>query len=68
MKTQLTPDEKLRAAHAHLILGVDQTIIAMLFGVNLGRVNEAVMEVRKSVHNVEPVKRTRGRPRKGAEK
>jgi hypothetical protein len=68
MKTQLTPDEKLRAAHAHLILGVDQAIIAMLFGVNLGRVNEAVMEVRKSVNGPAPVKSTRFRPREGEAK
>lgn len=68
MKTHLTPDEKLRAAHAHLINGVDQHVIALLFGVNAGRVNEAIMVIRAAIADIQPVKRTRGRPRKGAAK
>jgi hypothetical protein len=51
-KTSLTPDEKLRAAYAHLINGVDQHHIASLFGVNSGRVNEAIMDVRKAIYGV----------------
>ena len=47
-KSHLTPDEKLRAAYAHLINGVDQHHIAALFGVNAGRVNEAIQDVRKA--------------------
>jgi transposase len=68
MKTHLTPDEKLRAAYAHLINGVDQHVIASLFGVNAGRVNEAIMVIRAAIADIQPVKRTRGRPRKGADK
>jgi hypothetical protein len=68
MKTHLTPDEKLRAAYAHLINGVDQHVIASLFGVNAGRVNEAIMVIRAAIADIGPVKRTRGRPRKGEAK
>jgi transposase-like protein len=46
LKANLTPDEKLRAAHAHIVQGVDQHIIASLFGVNPGRVNEAIKAIR----------------------
>ena len=45
-KTQLTPDEKLRAAYAHIINGIDQHHISALFGVNSGRVSEACQAVR----------------------
>lgn len=48
-KTALTPEEKLRAAYAHLINGVDQHVIASLFAVNSGRVAEAIADVRKAV-------------------
>ena len=47
-KTSLTPDERLRAAHAHMINGIDQHHIAALFGVNAGRVAEAVVAVRRA--------------------
>jgi transposase-like protein len=47
-KTSLTPDEKLRAAHAHLCDGVAQHTIAALFGVNPGRVNEAITEISRA--------------------
>jgi hypothetical protein len=48
-KTRLEPDEKLKAAYAHEILGVEQHVIAALYGINSGRVAEAVAEVRKAV-------------------
>jgi len=48
-KTELTPDEKLRAAYANIINGVEQHHIAALFGVNSGRVNEAVQAVRAAI-------------------
>jgi hypothetical protein len=51
-KTFLTPDEKLRAAYAHIINGVDQHHIAALFGINPGRVNEAIQDVRKAIYGV----------------
>jgi hypothetical protein len=45
-KTALTPAEKLRVAHAHLVDGIPQEIIARLMGVNSGRVNEAIQAIR----------------------
>jgi hypothetical protein len=48
-KTALTPAEKLKVAYAVLINGWDQHEVAALMGVNPGRVNEAVMAVRKAI-------------------
>jgi hypothetical protein len=48
-KTALTPGEKLRVAVAVLLDGFDQHKVAALMGVNPGRVNEAVMAVRKAI-------------------
>ena len=50
-KTALTPQEKLRVAVAVLVEGVPQHIIAALFGVNPGRVAEAVGAVRRAIEN-----------------
>lgn len=47
-KRTLTPEERLRAAYAHDILGVDQHTISALFGVNQGRVAEAIEAVREA--------------------
>jgi hypothetical protein len=44
-KTMLTPNEKLRAAFGHLCLGIAQHDIAALFGINAGRIAEAVNEI-----------------------
>ena len=62
-KTALTPDEKLRVASAHLLSGVDQHVLASIFGVNPGRIAEAVTAVRAALYEA-PVKRGRGRPKK----
>jgi hypothetical protein len=48
-KTSLTPQEKLRAASAHLLDGIDQHKIAFIYGVNPGRVAEAVSSVRHAL-------------------
>jgi hypothetical protein len=48
-KGNLTHDEKLRAAYAHLINDVPQHHIAALYGVNQGRVSEAVTLVSKAL-------------------
>ena len=47
-KRELTYDEKLRAAYACLINGVHQHHIAALYGVNQGRISEAVKMVEKA--------------------
>lgn len=48
-KTQLTPDERIRAAYANLCCGVNQHTVAAMYGVNGGRVAEAITEVKKAV-------------------
>lgn len=48
-KSDLTHDEKLRAAYAYLINNVPQHHIAALYGVNQGRISEAVALVAKAL-------------------
>ena len=48
-KAALTPAEKLRVAVAVLVDGFDQHKVAALMGVNMGRVNEAVVAVRQAI-------------------
>lgn len=48
-KTALDPQEKLKAAYAYEILGVEQHVIAALYGINPGRVAEAISAVRTAV-------------------
>jgi hypothetical protein len=64
-KANLEPLEKLKAAYMHDVLGVDQHIIAAFFGINSGRVNEAIRDVRQAIGltRKEPTTpRKRGRP------
>lgn len=49
LKTALTPEERIRVAFGHLCLGVDQHLLAALYGVNSARVAEAVAAVREAV-------------------
>jgi hypothetical protein len=48
-KTSLTPEEKIKAAYLHEIMGVDQHILAAAYGVNPGRVAEAIKTVRSAI-------------------
>lgn len=48
-KTALTPDEKIKAAYLHEVMGVDQHILAAAYGVNPGRVNEALRDIRSAI-------------------
>jgi len=48
-KSSLTPEEKLRAAHAVIILGVKQHDVAAILSTNAGRVAEAVSAVRSAI-------------------
>lgn len=45
-KVALSPKERLVAAHLVTISGADQHAVAGAFGVNPGRVNEAVKAIR----------------------
>jgi hypothetical protein len=48
-KGALTAEEKLRVAYGALVLGVSQHDLTALFGVNQGRINEAVKSVALAV-------------------
>lgn len=44
--TSLSPNDKLRVIYAHVLLGVPQHTLAAMYGINAGRVAEAVSEWR----------------------
>jgi hypothetical protein len=48
VKTQLTPAEKLKVAYFYLVRGVAQQVLADMFEVNQGRINEAISRVREA--------------------
>lgn len=48
-KTALTFEEKITAAYLHYVRGVEQTDIAVAFAVNIGRVNEACLAVKRTL-------------------
>ena len=50
-KTALTSEERITAAFMHYVRGIDQQDIAMLYGVNMGRVNEACRAVKAAADN-----------------
>lgn len=45
LKQELTPQERIKAAYLHYVLGVEQQAIAVAFEVNGGRVNEACLAI-----------------------
>jgi len=53
-KTALTFDEKITAAYLHYVQGVEQHVIAMAMGVNMGRVNEACLAIKRAIKHGEP--------------
>jgi hypothetical protein len=48
-KTDLTPTEKIKVAYFYIVRGVAQQVLADMFEVNMGRVNEALEEVLTAV-------------------
>jgi hypothetical protein len=55
-KTDLTPEEKVKAAYFHLVVGWSQHDIANWCCVNSARVNDAVQAVRRAVEWPENVR------------
>jgi len=49
VKASLTPNEKLRVAAGYDLMGIDQHKLAFLFGVNQGRIAEAIADVRSAL-------------------
>lgn len=47
-KTALTPREKLKAAYLYEIRGIEQHVLADIFEVNVGRINEAIIPIRRA--------------------
>lgn len=60
-KTALTPIEVMMVAHAHLICGIKQHHLAAMFGVDSGRVNEAIVVMRDAAENHMKRHRERGK-------
>jgi hypothetical protein len=52
-KTALTFEEKITSAYLHYVHDVDQHIIALCFGINQGRVNEACITIRDALQEKE---------------
>jgi DNA-binding transcriptional regulator LsrR (DeoR family) len=47
-KTSLTLDERITAAYLHYVQGIEQHVIAIAMGVNMGRVNEACLAIKRA--------------------
>jgi hypothetical protein len=56
-KTALTFEEKITAAFMHYVRMIDQQDIAMLYGVNGGRVNEACLTIKDALNPLEKMAR-----------
>ena len=55
MKASLTFEERITAAYLHHVQGVEQQIIAMAMGVNIGRVSEACAMIKDAAQPVRAV-------------
>lgn len=49
-KTALTFEEEITSAFMHYVRKIDQQDIAMVYGVNIGRVNEACLTVKHALN------------------
>ena len=54
----LTPDERLRAAYAHFVLGLGKQDIAAIFGVSSGRITEACVAIEMAMNDPLPMYRS----------
>ena len=48
-KTSRTFEEKITAAFMHYVRRIDQQDIAMMYGVNIGRINEACLAIKNAL-------------------
>jgi hypothetical protein len=48
-KASLSPEEKLKAAYLHEVVGLDYHTLTIIFGVNPGRIADAIKDVRLAV-------------------
>lgn len=49
VKTALEPFEKLKAAYLHEFMGLDMHTLTVVFGVNQGRIAEAILDIRRAI-------------------
>lgn len=56
-KTSLTPEERIKAAYLHIVRGIAQHDVAVAFGVNQGRIAEAVAAIALAAENPKGVRR-----------
>lgn len=47
----LTPEERLRCAFGHIVLGIEKQDLAALFGVSSGRITEVVRAVEVAIND-----------------
>jgi hypothetical protein len=45
-KPYLTPEERLRVAYAHLVIGIDQQDLSAIFTTNVARIHEACKAIK----------------------
>lgn len=50
-KKDLTPQEVLMVAHAHLVGGIDQHALSSMYSINPGRIAEACVVMREAAEN-----------------
>lgn len=48
-KASLSPEEKLKAAYLYEIAGLDYQTLTIIFGVNPGRIADAIKAVREAI-------------------
>lgn len=54
-KASLSPEEKLKAAYLHEIVGLDYQTLTIIFGVNPARIADAIKDVRLAVGLAEEI-------------
>jgi hypothetical protein len=48
-KASLSPEDKLKAAYLHEIVGLDYQTLTIIFGVNPGRIADAIKGIREAI-------------------
>ena len=70
MKKNLTPRDRVKAAYLYIVEGLPQHVIAGIFEVNAGRVNEAIKAIQKAAADPRAVRDYKDRklPRRALKK
>lgn len=57
--SDLTPEDRIKAAFMHYVRGIAQEDLATMLGVNQGRINEACLAILKAAQEPRMVRRYR---------